>query len=144
MDVMELRRGLLMGMAQGAYFEKGTITVPDSGSFYEINLNKQLDKYLIYIEATDETKAQIINNTDNNSKPFVFVGIYPRPSINSKVFGYLVGRYNPSAEACNGSAFTNGYITNSRFQVPINSLSGANVNCLYYGMTYNYFAVEIK
>ena len=119
MDMMELRRMVMAQMASGARFVKGTITIPDSGSFYEINIGKTFNKYIVYIEATEESKTQIINNTDNNSKSWALFEVYPRPKINGKTFGFLTGRYNPISQAINAGAGTGGSVTSTVVQISI-------------------------
>ena len=69
MDVMELRRRLMMGMAKGAEVIKGSFTVPaDYTGNYTINFGKSFSRYVYIIEMTDESKAALAQRGENSNK----------------------------------------------------------------------------
>ena len=134
-------------MASGAQFIKGSFTVPsDSGSIYTLNFGKSFNKYLIFIEATAESKTQIINSGYSGNRTFGYVGFYPCIEINNTTDEYntMAQTINPSTGVLSAGGFKGTTMTNSSFTYVAVSLNSAGSFYLLQGLTYNYYIVEIK
>lgn len=145
MDVMSLRRGLMMGMASGAEYVKGSFTVPESVSNYTIDFGKTFNKYLFLIEADEDSKTAILNSDVDANKTYAMIGIFPTPLISSYTFPSNAStfRINPSTKLLT-SGSPNVTATSTSLQITCSSLTGSSANVLYRGLTYNYYVVEIK
>ena len=150
MDVMELRRGLMMAMASGADFVKGSFTAPSTNTDGVINFGKAFTKYMFVIEATEESKTSIINSGINANKAFAFCGVYPDFKINnSQISNYhnsFSVRINPSTNEVGQGTMPSSAITatTTSIAMPARAITQNFANYLYGGLTYNYYIVEIK
>lgn len=150
MDVMALRRGLMMAMAGGAQFVKGTFTVPDSGSSYTLNFGKTFESYLFLIEMDSASKTMLVNSGEDGNRIYAQYGMYPMRSINNETPSvmYAINRINPSTQAVS-SYYGNGAVSANTpadsTKITFNSAAvTAGISYLYRGYTYNYYIVEIK
>ena len=131
----------------GARFVKGAFTVPDSGSAYTLDFGKTFAKYLFVIEANNDSKTTMVNNTSiASAKEFQIIGIFPNPIINNtpQTSNKLVSRYTPSTGVAIGGGSSNHTCYESSINFSLGSFESGNQNYLYYGFTYNYYIVEIK
>lgn len=146
MDMMTIRKMVMGQMASGANFVKGTYAVPSSGTT-KIEFGKTFNRYMYFIELTDDSKTALLNSGENGNRTFAICGIYPMPSANDESPSYcgFTYRINPTTGAQSASS-TNSVISvidESSITFPRASFSGG-VNYLYTNCTYNYFIVEIK
>lgn len=134
-----------MGMANGARFIKGFVTAPLSDGSCIINFGVEFDKFLFYIEATNESKAVILSSGENANKAYGFAGVYPGISIDeyNNNYNMLALRINPSTKATTGGASSAGG-TQTSISIPTRAITSAYANYMYYGLTYEYYIVEIK
>ena len=123
--------------------EAGTFTCPDSGSSYEFQFSKTYSKYMILIEATDETKQAIIASGQTAGRTFAVLGFYPKLSINNSTNDNtaLLNSYNPSTGAMGGMYASNFDFTSTSVTVPLSSMGSAYY--LYRGYTYKYSITEM-
>lgn len=150
MDVMDMRRRLMMQMTSGAQFIKGTFTVPNNATSYTIEFGKTFGKYLFLIEMDDASKTALLATDIDGNKPYALNGIYPIPSINNTVPSsvYTFQRVNPStgtASSTSGSGFisTNPSPSSTQITLVCDAIT-ATTSRAYRGYTYNYYIVEIK
>ena len=149
MDLMKLRRGLMMAMASGAQFVKGTFTVPDSGSTYTLTFGKTFSKYLFSVEADDNSKTQIASSGLSDNRAFCYVGIYPPRIINNVTnsVNKMIDNYNAPTSSAGGTATSYHTCSESWIEFLVSNLRGtgtAATRNLLRGLTYNYYIVEIK
>ena len=149
MDVMsrrEIMGKVLAGMASGARVEKGTFTVPNGVSSFTLNFQNVFDKYFILVEASSESKTEIINTGSADRKTFAVIAIYPKRSINNTDDNYnaLDMYLVPSTNTLAASSLNIATLTNSSFGLRVRTLSSSTSNALIEGLTYNYTIVEIK
>ena len=152
MDLMSIRRkmmGVIAQMANGADFVKGTFTVPsDASSPYIVSLGKTFDKYLFYIEMTDEDKETLTGLTSiTGQRGYGFVGKYPDFEINEQTDnqGTLAHTIAPSTgNASRTSANFNQYGTSTQLGLICGGINTNASGRIYQGYSYNYYVVEIK
>ena len=144
--LMEIRRGLMAQMANGAQFVKGTFTVSDSGSSYTLNFGKTFSKYMYFVEMTDESKTAFISSGATAARIFCYVGIYPKREINNTSVNSnkLIVRLNPSTSETSASYSSSFTESSTSIVFATSSVTGSTANALYKGYTYNYYIVEIK
>lgn len=147
---MQIRRLLLEmtgGGSVGAYYVKGTFTVPSDASSFTLNFGKTFSKYLFFIEMTERSKEDILVDTSlSGRRAYSFIGEYPKTAVanktNNTVFIYT---YIPSTESVSSSTTTittfvqtESSITNVCYSVV------SNVQTTFVrGASYNYYVVEI-
>ena len=145
MDVMDRRTimgRVLAAMASGAKFESGSFTTGNT-SPYTLNFQNSYDKYLVYIEMTEESKSAYVNAGEDKTRTYAFCWKYPQPIIDNGEptnVSMLTVRYNASTKASTYnfggiSGFGSNYIT-----IP----NSNEMNSLLKGYSYNYYVVEIK
>ena len=147
MDVMSIRRGLMMAMASGAQYVKGMITVAQ-GAECTINFGKTFSRYLYFIEMNDASKTTLLASGESGAKSYARCGVVPSVAIGNVDAGlsYWSQRINPATSEQTYSAISN-YVVNATgssitFKSANSISSGAHY--LYAGYTYNYYIVEIK
>ena len=137
-------------MAQGgARFLSGTFTVPsDASSPYVLPFGKTFNKYLFFIEMTDDSKSSLIGETSiTASKGYSMYGIYPNRTINNKIDANNAAVYvlNPSTgniSRTTGNLNSSG--SKTQLGLECDSLSTGAAVRVYKGMTYNYFVAEMS
>lgn len=148
MDVMSLRRGLMMAMAGGAQFVKGTFTVPnDSSNYYTLEFGKTFQSYLFLIEMDDASKTALLATGINGNRIYAEQGIFPMPLINNTTPSnmYVFERINPSTQAVSATYGSGGINTVSQTSIKFScNIVTADQSYLYRGYTYSYYIVEIK
>ena len=151
MDMMEIRRGLLLQMASKGYIKKGQFTVKSTGSEDErlyIDIGKTLEKYVVVIEMSEASKETLAGRTEiTGQRIFEWIGIYPLMNIDNKTItnDAFVGRMQPSTGSVNASTSASIYLYSDRFGLECYKLQeGGNAWGIYYGMTYNYWLLELK
>lgn len=125
--------------------ETGSFTVPDQGSDYTVTLQNTFPECLIFIEATEESKAAILASGQTAPRSFAFIEHYPGLKINNTetpeyVFAY---RVNPSTGDLSFANAEN-YILygNSAMTLSIGSFS-TGANYFYKGCSYNYTIIGL-
>lgn len=145
---MQLRRGLMMAMAGGAQFVKGTFTVPsDSGNTYVLTFDKTFRKFLFCIEMTDESKTELLNTGINAAKLYSLFGLVPTSSIatySPSVGSYGGYRINPSTKDTSSIYNSLSASDSTSITIPCSAISSAQTNVIYKEYSYNYYIVEIK
>ena len=151
MDIMEIRRGLLLQMASKGYIKKGQFTVKSTGSEGErlyIDIGKTLEKYVVVVEMTEESKAVLAAKTEiTGQRVFEWIGIYPLMNIDNKTItnDAFVGRMQPSTGSVNASTTASIYTSADRIGLDCYALKeGGSAWGLYFGFTYNYWLLELK
>ena len=147
MDMMEIRRammGVIAGMASGANFVKGTITVPNDSSYVNLNFGKSFSKYLFFIEATDESKQTMLNTGINGNRTYAMIGCYPDVTIGeiTESYNVFVSRINPSTSA-KSTTYTSFTQSESSIGISAVDIYSGGANEMYKGYSYNYFIVEM-
>lgn len=129
----------------GAQFVKGTFTVPDSGSTYTLNFGKSFSKYLIIIEATSESKSTIMDSGLTSARSYAFRGMYSGFQIGEGTDANQgeLSRVVPTTNVTSNAFISTWTLTQSSITFPTIDLASAQ-HYLYYGLTYNYYIVEIK
>lgn len=144
MDLMEIRRGLLMAMAAkgGADYVSGTFTAPSSGSSYALDFGKSFSSYMFLIEMTDDSKDDLINTGATGPRTFAFLGVYPAMAINN-IDGYsvLVSRITPSTSALSTTYITSFVCSKSGIRLAVGGTG--NANNVYNGYSYKYTVVSL-
>ena len=129
----------------GLKHESGSFTTPSSGSSYTLNFQNTYSKYVLFIEASDESKATIVSSGETSAKTFAALVIYPKLHINSSDAPNQTSlfRIKPSTGAIDDGFPTSGFTyTGGSATMPLGLItSGANY--LYRGMTYSYYIAEI-
>lgn len=126
--------------------ETGSFTVPDSGSEYTVTLEKKFAECLIFAEATEESKAAILQSGASAPRAFAFLTHSPGLAIDDKetpeyVFAY---RINPSTSELSFANAENYLVYGDKsMTVSVGSFS-TGANYFYKGLTYNYTIFEIK
>ena len=126
--------------------ETGSFTVPDSGSDHTVTLENKFTECLIFTEATEESKAAILESGASGPRAFAHLAHFPGLSINEGetpeyVFAY---RINPSTSEL-GFANAENYLQygDKSMTVSVGSFS-TGANYYYKGCTYNYVIFKIK
>ena len=129
----------------GAQFVKGSFTVQSSGNTQTLNFGKTFDKYLIIIEAASESKQTIMDSGLTSARSFAFLGKYPGFQIGESTNANqgMLCRVVPSTNVITDVFVTTWTFTQSSVTFPTIGLESGQ-NYLYYGLTYNYYIVEIK
>ena len=144
MDLMELRRGIMLAMVSGKEFVSGTFTTGQS-STYTLNFGKSFNRYMYLIEMTDSSKTNLENSGQTSAKMYACCGIYPSPAFNDDVpFGANVMisyRIIPSTSQQNTSASTASMDNSSITMTNNNFSNGANV--FYKGESYKYIVISL-
>ena len=148
MDLMQIRRGLLAQMAQsGANFVKGTFTVPsDASTPFTFDFGKSFEKYLFYIEISDEGKEDIIEETYAGRRAYAFTGNYPNAKLSEQItnpYNGIAYNYASSNQTPNYSQ-VNFNLTDHSITYTCGAFSANNASMFIKGYTYNYYIVEIK
>lgn len=128
----------------GLTYESGTFTTPSSGSTYTLTFSNTYSKYLICIEATDDTKAAIIASGVSGTRTFALVGIYPKRTANNATVekNTLLQKINPSTNVADASETANYTYTDTSITMSLGNFN-AGANYLYTNCSYNYYIVEI-
>ena len=148
--MMEVRRtmmGVIAQMASGAKFVKGTFTVPnDNSSSYTINFGQSFDKYMFYVEMTEDSKTDLLGTEIDGSRAFMLFGTSITPNCKGYTYNnnFLAYRVNPSTKATSYSGNNPKGIDNSSMSLPSYDVSASATNALFKGYTYNYYIVEIN
>ena len=143
MDLMQIRRGLLAQMAKGVEIIKGSFTTNNNGT-YTINIGKTLNRYLFFIEMTDDSKSDLLLTGQTSAKMLACEGLYQTPEINNSrpEDCVLSFRVVPTTGVTSYSSSTINNIDGSSITFTNNTpQNGANV--LYRGYTYNYIIIPI-
>lgn len=142
---MELRRGLMMAMASGAQFVKGSFTVPNDASRYTINFGKSFSKYILFIEADSTSKQSILDSGINASRAYAVLAVYPTMTIGeASAHKYIYNRIHPVNKTASVDGNNNGNKSVNSVELPVYALTGNSTNGLFQGLTYSYYIVEIK
>ena len=148
MDLMELRRGLMMGMASGARFEKGSVTIPSNYNGYiTINFKNTFNEYLFYIEMDAASKTQLLNSGRTGDMQYALLYKYTTPTIGGVPTEEYKASYRVKPASLAFSASTTNVaiinnITPSSLDIWVRSIG--NTYAFYPDYTYNYYVVEIK
>lgn len=144
MDMMELRRRLMIHMAQGAEVVKGAFTVSTTGT-YTLNFGKTFTKYIYLIEMTDSSKTALMSSGQTSAKMYSCIGEYPSPKINNDSLAntYLSFRIIPTTGVISASSSTTGTADESSVALNSNSI-GSGANSIYNGYSYNYTIVSLE
>lgn len=147
MELMEIRRRLMMGMLKGAEVIKGSFTVPANGvNNYKIEFGKSFDKYIYIIEMTEESKLQLMQTGINANKGYARLGIYQPFSIDSispSKTTHLSFRCNPSEGTVMATTATANGIDSSSIAIAMGAVTTNSTNILYNGYSYNYTIVSL-
>lgn len=150
MELMELRRGLMSAMANGADYIKGAFTVPNDASSYILNFGKTFASYLFLIEMDDTSKTTLVGSGESGNKLYAESGIYPLPSINNTNPSpmYIYERINPSTQDVSatygyGAVSSSAPADGTKITFSCGALT-AGTSYLYRGYTYKYYIVAIK
>ena len=129
---------------QDVSYESGTFTCPSTGTSYTLNFSNSYSKYAILIEATTESKSEILNTGATAAKTFGIFGVFPKPSINNVEVdtNTVLLKVTPSTGVTSSGVINTFTYTGSSITCPLSSVSYANY--LYNGLSYNYHIVEIK
>lgn len=140
---MQLRRGLMMAMAKGGTNTISGVITPETTDTISVAFGRTLTKYLILLEMTDESIANLINSGYTNYKPYLMVGIYGETKVNdlTPVNRVMYFRYNGSVVA---SALSNILSTASDgFTISVTNQNAATYQ-LQVGYQYKYLVVPIE
>ena len=146
MDLMSLRRnmmGVIAGMEGGINIIKGTIT-PQNTNLLTVDIGKTLQRYILFIEMTDESITMLENAEVTQNKAFSLLVLYGYKNIGELQTGYssLNARYNGSSIGfANANSFT---LTGSSFSASPVAISQNSANTLYVGYTYNYYVIPMN
>lgn len=144
MDVIELRRRLMMSMAKGAQLITGTIT-PQVGQYDGISFGKSISKYAYIIEMASGSKTTLMNSGLNANRTYAIVGMYPAPSIGNYSGSdiYTAYRINPTSGATSYTSTTISNISSTGLMVQANNASNAGANYLLIDYTYDYTIIPL-
>lgn len=133
------------GKGSGANVVNGTFTVPeDAASPYIFNIGKKLDKYIFFIEATDESKELLLDTSLAGRRAYSFVGNYPKTNINDtdNSVDTFVYTYVPSTGVLSNATATV-TLSDESISMPCIALTANNQGAVIKGFSYNYFIVEV-
>lgn len=125
--------------------ETGSFTVPDQGSDYTVTLQNTFPECLIFIEATEESKAAILDSGASGPRAFAFLAHFPGLDINDGqtpeyVFAY---RVNPSTSELSFANAENYLLYGTAsMTVSVGSFS-TGANYFYKGCSYNYTIIGL-
>ena len=134
-----------MAQMAGSNVIKGSFTPQIDGTGWQtINFGKTLNRYVVYVEMTDQGKANLLQEisgtTNNRAIGFLGTKWTAVDSSNDTAITYV--------ERLNGSGvLSNGYISSYRFNNDNYQMEKATVSggagYVYIGYTYNYMIIPI-
>ena len=133
------------GGGSSSNVETGTFSVPDSGSEYTVTLENTFSECLIFIEATDESKTQIMGSGQSAPRAFAFLAHFPGLEINDGktpeyVFTY---RVNPSTGDLSFANAENYLLYGTKSMTVSVGTFGTGANYFYRGCSYNYTIIGL-
>lgn len=146
MDLMNIRRGLMMAMAKGGInYVSGEFTIPDSGNTYTLQLGKSFSRYMFFISMTDESKQTVMGSGSNYSRTYEYYGTYPGPEIDgaNEATCIYAARIAPSTDTRSTGTTNNSNCTNSSITLNTVDITTSGWAALVHGLTYKYLAVSL-
>ena len=149
MERISLRELMLLG-AKGAGgdvdYISGTFTVPSNATNYKFEFGKTISSYLFLIEATEESKTEIVNSESTNARAYVWFGTYPVTVIDNKNTAncFFANRIQPSTEAISNGAMSNSAMSDTGISFTVVGMTDSGWGSLVKGLSYNYYVAEIK
>ena len=140
---MEIRRGLMIGKANGVVIIKGTFTVENT-NLVTINFGKNIERYVLLIEMTDGSLENFANAGITINRAYTLLTMRGVKSIGDLSVGHnaLTTRYNGSSINFSNASSFNALNTDS-FSIYPSNLSTGSANTLYVGYSYNYYVIPI-
>ena len=144
MDVMSLRRGLMMQMASGSgvQFITGTISPEETGTI-TVSFGKTINNYIVLIEMTNASITTLENAGITSNKTYTFIGMkdFKQIADAQPTSQSLAVRYNGSS--ANTAAVSTITMYDDRFTIPVADITSSSANVLWSGYTYNYTIIPI-
>ena len=147
MDIMEIRRKVLMAMAKGAGIIKGTFTAVNQGNnTFTLNFGKTFSQYIYLIKMTDESLQTLMASGQTSAKMYECLGKYPEYEIMTNPEtgnAFLSFRAKPSDNTLSISSSESGQLTESSITLTCNTYGGG-ANILYRDYEYEYMIIPIE
>ena len=135
-----------MQMANAKSVIRGQFTVPlDTGNKYTLQIGKTLSQYMFFVEATDESKQQLMELTINNAKMIGAMGCYPARAVNNVSLSpnySMFFRVNPTTGVLDATNNQTISYYDSYIEIYARSIDSGAVQ-VYKGLTYNYVICEL-